>query len=240
MTLGSEERQLKVALHIDWKEEAAQQGEQPVLTYCVPLAETTGRMLCEVPGGVQWRPAQEMDLPCLRYGAAETADGRVVALAADCKYGFRLAGGDLAVTLVNTAYNPDPYPERGIQDVTLFLTAAPADAARLSTWADGCMKPLQYVTNNAHPGTLPTTASLLETEGDTVVFTGVAQREGRLAVRMHEVAGKTCPVTVTLPDAVETAAATDLFGQPLEIPVTVSGCRVSFTLPPYTMAELRL
>ncbi len=240
VTLGSEDRYLKVDLHVDWKEESRSKEEQPLLSYCLPVADSTGRMLCDVPGGVQWRPDQEMDMPCLRYAAAEMEDGRVLALASDCKYGFRLSRGDLYVTLINTADSPDPYPERGIQDIRLFVLPTAADGAELARKTDICLNPLQYVTNTAHAGTLPTTGSFLKTEGETVVFTGVAVRDGRLAVRMYETAGRECPVTIRLFRTTSTAQINDLFGHVLDVPVTVDGDVVRFTLAPYMQAELRV
>ena len=239
-SLGRQDRHLGIALHIDWREQAAADDYQPLLCYTLPLCGTTGRMLCDVPGGVQWRPQQELDVPCQKYGAAEFGDGRVLALASDCKYGFRLAGGDLSVTLINTAYNPDPYPERGIQDVNLFVLSAEADAAQLTRLTEACMLPLQYVTNTAHPGKLPVSAGLMETVGDSVVFTGIAQRDGKLTVRMYETAGAASPVSVRLYSPVSAARLTDLLGTPLDIPVAVDGKTVSFTLPANAEAELRM
>ena len=240
VTLGSEAKYLKVEIHVDWKEDTKGKTIQPLLSYCLPLSDTTGRMLCDVPGGALWRPDQELDVPCQRYGAAEFADGRVLALASDCKYGFRFSRGDLFVTLINTADNPDPYPERGIQDITLFVMPAPADAAILAKETDICLNPLQYVTNTSHKGTLPTTGSFLQTEGDSVVFTGVAQRDGCFTVRMYEAKGEACPVTVQVNGDISNAELTDLFGHKLNVPVTVEGQKVCFTLTPYMQAELRI
>ena len=240
VSLGSEDKFLKAELLVDWKEESKSKEEQPILNYCIPLADTTGRMLCDVPGGALWRQAKEQDAPCLRYAAAEISNGRVVALASDCKYSFRLSRGELSVTLINTADYPDPYPERGIQEIELYIMPTKADAAALARETDICLNPLQYVTNTAHKGTWPLTDSLLQTEGETAVFTGVAQREGNLAIRMYEAEGKECPVTVTLHSKVVDATMTDLFGNALDIPVTVQGQQVHFVLKPYMQAELRV
>lgn len=240
VTLGSEDKFLKVQLHVDWKEDSKNRTEQPLLSYCLPLDDTTGRMLCDVPGGALWRKEKEQDVPCQRYGAAEFADGRIVALASDCKYGFRLSDNDLFVTLINTADHPDFYAEHGLHDVSLFILSSSADAAVLARETDICLNPLQYMTNTSHAGTLPTTGSLLETSGDTVVFTGIAEREGCLAVRMYESAGKDCSVTITLHSPVSEAQLTDLFGRKLDIPVTVKDRVMSFTLKSYNQAELRI
>lgn len=240
VTLGSEDRFLKVQLHIDWMEQAANAEDQPVLSYFLPLEDATGRLLCDVPGGVRWRAQQEQDVPCLRYGAAEFSDGRVLALGSDCKYGFRLSRSDLFATLINTGYNPDPYPERGIHDITLFLLPAPAGAAELARQTDICLNPLQYVTNTAHSGTLPTSGQLLKTQGETAVFSGVAQRNGKLSIRVYEAEGRECPVTVTLHTPAKAACLTDLFGKPLDIPVTVEDTRITFPLAPFTTVQLEI
>lgn len=240
ISLGSEDKHLRVRLQADWKEESRKKEEQPILTWRFPLKEATGRMLCDVPGGALWRTEQEIDVPCQRYGAAELADGRVLAIASDCKYGFRLSRNDLFVTLINTAENPDPYPERNMHNILLFIMAADPKAAALSREMDNCMNPMQYVTNTSHAGSLQTTGSLLHTQGVTAVFTGVAQRDGCLAIRMHEAEGRDCPIAVTVNGAVSKAWLTDLFGNVLEQPIEIAEDTVSFCLKPYTQAELRI
>lgn len=240
VTLGSEDRFLKIKLKVDWHESAYRTEEQPLLIYNLPLQDTTGTVICDVPGGIQRRKDQEMDLPCLRYSAAELADGRVLALVSDCKYGFRLSGGDLSVTLINTAYGPDPYPERGIHDIQLFLLAAEPDGAALARETDICLNPLQYVTGTVHEGTLPTTAALLAVEGKSAVCSGIAMRNRKLSLRIYEAEGKDCPVTATLRTAPKDAKLTDLFGKPLDIPVSLDKNAVSFTLAPYTAAQLEI
>ena len=240
VTLGSEDKFLKVDIHVDWNEKSADRDEHPILSYVLPLDEVTGKMLCDVPGGVVWREEQEQDVPCVRYCAAEMSDGRVVGLASDCKYGFRLSRSNLYVTLINTAENPDPYPERGIQDISLFIIPTSADATILARETDVCLTPLQYMTNTVHGGELLTTGSLIQTEGETVVFSGIAERDGYLAVRMYENAGAKCPVIITLLSDVTEAAATDLFGHKLDIPVTVKNNTVQFVLEPNKQVELRV
>ena len=240
VTLGSEDKFLKIKLKVDWHEAAFRAEEQPLLIYSLPLRDTTGTALCDVPGGIQRRKEQEMDLPCLRYCAAEQYDGRVLALVSDCKYGFRLSRGDLSVTLINTSYGPDPYPERGIHDIQLFLLAAEPDGAALARETDICLNPLQYVTGSVHEGSLPATAGLLSVEGSSAVFSGISMKNGKLALRVYETEGNTCPITVTTHTAPKDAKLTDLFGAPLDTPVSVDGKSVSFTLAPYSSAQLEI
>ena len=181
-----------------------------------------------------------MDLPCLRYGAAALEAGRVLALASDCMYGFRLSGGDLSVTLINTAYLPDPYPERGIHQIKLFLLPAPADATVLARETDCCLNPLQYAAGSVHAGTLPAESSFLGIDGASVAASGVAQRGGMLALRLTELSGKACPVTVTLRTPAKKAMLCDLFGKELTGEVQIHSNYVNLVLAPFATAELRI
>lgn len=240
ITLGSKDKFLKVQMEIDWKEESNGKEEQPVLSYCLPLEDVTGRWLCDAPGGALWREAKEMDMPCQRYGAAEHSDGRVLALASDCKYGYRLAKNNLYATLINTADNPDPYPERGIHEISLFIMPAEGKAAVMAREIEICMNPLQYVTNTIHEGSLPMTGGLMTASGETAVFVGIAKRDCSLAIRMYETEGKECPVTITLNKPILKACLTDLFGVILDTEVTIEGQKVQLTLKPYMQGELRI
>ena len=103
-----------------------------------------------------------------------------------------------------------------------------------------CLNPLQYVTGFVHKGTLPLRAGLLAMDGDSAVFSGIAMRKGRLSVRIYETEGCACPVTVTLRSAPEDAKLTNLFGTPLNIPVSLDGNAVSFTLAPYSSVQLEI
>ena len=240
ITLGSKDKFLKIQMQVDWKEDSKDKEEQPILSYCLPLQDATGRMLCDVPGGAVWRPDQELDMPCLCYAAAEVHDGRVLALASDCKHGFRLSRNELFVTLINTSEHPDPYPERGIHEISLFILPSSAEAITLARETEVCLNPLQYVSNTPHEGVLEATGKLLNTAGDTVVFRGVTLRDNWLALRMYEAEGKDCTVTVTYNYEVTDAYMADLFGNKLDIPVSIKGNEVSVTLSPYMQGELRI
>lgn len=240
ITLGSNDRFLKIKMEIDWKEDSAGQELQPLLIYRLPLDHTTDRILCDVPGGALWRPAQETDVPCQRYAAAEFTDNRVLALASDCKHGFRLAKNNLYVTLLNTSEHPDPCPERGMHEISLFLIPSEAKASVLAKETDICLNPLSYVGNTPHPGILAATGSLLDIQSDSAVITGIAQRGQSLAIRMYEADGTTCPVTVTVQQPITDAYLSDLFGNRSDTVLQVTERQVQLMLAPYEQVELRL
>jgi len=75
--------------------------------------------------------------------------------------------------------------------------------------------------------------------GETAVFGHLSMEENRLRLRITEVSGKPCPVTVTLPKAKEARAA-DLFGNPLALPVTLAKGTASLTLSPFQTLFLEI
>lgn len=238
ISLGKNDRFLRIALKVDWNEKMIKGEPQHLLSYRLPLVGGTKRLLCDVPGGIKWREDKGLDVPCLRYAAAEMEDGRAVALASDCKYGYRLYDSDLYVTLINTSRDPDPYPERGIHDIELYLIACECNEIILNKITESCINPLQYVTNTSHKGSLPTELSLLRYEGDTAIITGVAQRDSKLAVRLYEASGKNCTVGISVKDGIKNAVLRDLTGKTLECDVSVDEGKAKFTLKPNMQAEL--
>ncbi len=240
ITLGKYDKFLKVSLEIDWKGESKDRSEQPVLYYAIPLEDSDGRVLADVPGGAVWRDDREIDMPSQRYAAASLSDGRVLALASDCKYGFRLAKGNLYCTLINVAEHPDPYPERGIHEISLFILPADPVVSALRRKTDICLNPLQNVANTLHGGAMPANGSFVDVMSDSVVLSSIQERSGRTALRFFEADGKRSAVTVKFKKAVTSAEICDIFGKRLDVEVSVSGDTVTFFVEPYTEAELRV
>ena len=87
---------------------------------------------------------------------------------------------------------------------------------------------------------MPKTISVFLKKRKTAVSSGIAMRKGELPIRIYEAEGIACPVTVTTHTAPKEAKLTDLFGKPLDIPVSIKGNCVSFTLAPYSSAQLEI
>lgn len=240
VSLGKNDNFLRIALKVDWNEKMVKGEPQHLLSYRLPLVGGTRRILCDVPGGVQWREDKGLDVPCLRYAAAEMEDGRALALASDCKYGYRLYDDDLYVTLINTSRDPDPYPERGIHEIELYVIAEDCNAKAMDHVAQRCINALQYVTNTAHQGSLPCELSMLRADSDTAIFTGIAKRNDKLAMRMYEAEGKGSKVSVSIKNGVGNAKLCDLNGKELDVAVTIKDGAAEFELKPYMQAELHL
>jgi len=160
ISLDEDADALRYELEVDWHEVRRDQDYIPLLTYRLPLKNGSDTILTDVPAGVAFRPAREMDVPALT-GACAKVEGVTPALICDCKYGYRLSDNVLSVSLINTACEPDLYPERGIHNIKLFVALTDGKPASLKQMAEGLIRPLSGVPTAAHPGHLPPKTSMM-------------------------------------------------------------------------------
>jgi len=224
---------------IDWKEARNAQEYIPLLTYRLPLKKGSENIITDVPAGTVTRTAKQMDVPALT-GACAAAEGTTAALICDCKYGVRLADNVLSTTLINTSCNPDPYPERGIHAIKLFVALTEGCPTQLKRAAECLIRPMIGVPTGCHPGTLEPEASLLGFEAAHSVLTSVQMsKDDALTVRLYENAGTADNVTICPPFAASKAVLTNLNGEELE-EAAVEGELVKFTVKPYSIAQVKI
>lgn len=230
---------VKMEVTADWHESGS--DIIPVLDYRVPLSYETDSFQYDVPAGVLKRKALHNDVPGLQYGMALREEGRCAILVSDSKYGFRGADGRLALTLINSSTSPDPYPERGIHHITLWLGSCSADEKTAQEFATSCNRGMFYQPSNSHHGTLPMENSLFAAAADHAVFSAVLPAgDGSLLVRVYETAGKKDSVRLTFADEVADARQVSLLEEEREGAVSVAGRQVEFEVEPHALAEVKV
>jgi len=233
---------LKMTLKIDWRDHGMGKDMLPLLDYRVPIAYETDEYQYDIPVGSIRRKENHNDVPALQYGMAlhKTGTGNAI-LISDSKYGYRGADNTLALTLINSAINPDPYPERGIHRITLWLGTCTADEKKAEEMATGLNRGLLYQPSNCHTGTLPMEYSLLKVDGENAVVSGILPDEdGSVLVRVYETAGQSAWAKITFNQAVEEATAVNLKGESLPEKTKIEGNQVLLKLEPYSIAAVRV
>lgn len=191
MVLGFRDSELKVRVEllgenafltidaeIDWQERTVPEETVPVLAYQIPA--TVPEVVGDVPGGWVTRPAQAIDVPFSNVMAVRN-DGRALALMSKTHYGYRATSQQMSLTLLNSAFAPDPYPEIGLRRASFALGVVNDDTASLHAIRDRWMLPLRYVSTVPHEGTLEPEGQLYETMSDHIV-SGVRLEEDQLVV----------------------------------------------------------
>lgn len=234
VSLDAGARALKYALEVDWNEAANAQQTVPVLSFCAPVGESDA-ILCDVPAGFITRAAKAMDVPALSFAQANGT-----ALITDCKYGYRLSDGVLSATLINTAIQPDPYPERGIHHIQLWISADQAGAVALKRRAEACVRPMIAAPTGVHAGKLPPRDALAAFEAEGCVLSSIQRTSDQaLLARAFESRGQAETVKLRVPFTPARAQLVDLFERPVGEARVEGGC-VSFEIEPWSLAAVKI
>lgn len=237
VSLSENAKALALDITADWHEIT---GETvPVLIYTVPVRDTQS-FLYDVPGGAQRRDAMELDVPGLQYAAALHGE-RALTLVSDCKYGYRGTADSLSCTLINATYSPDPYPERGIHKIKLFLGMQKSCPKVLEEMAFCLNHPVPYQSGCKKTGPLGKTGALLQAELGTAVLSGISMRDGFITVRLYETCGETAIVQLAS-DRIDCSGAVlcDLMGRPVNGSLTAAEDCISLVMEPNSTKMIRI
>jgi len=232
-------RCVKAAIRVDWREIG---GETlPLLTYRLPLACDTDKFLYDIPAGSVIRSAAEADRPGNAYVCAMASSGDNMGIAADCKYGFRAVKRDgnavLYATLINTAVNPDPFPERGMHDISLFIGLYSPNPAETEKAVLSAIRPMAYLSTGSHKGDLPLSGSFCTVDCEGGVTSAVYAEDGALFVRVYSVSDEARELTIDA--GAKEAALVDLYGTVIGECAVVDGKAVT-TLPAHGIVTVKM
>lgn len=237
ISLGKGDRAFKYDINVDWHEIGRNGSPVPVLVYHLPVIQTDN-FLYDVPAGVQYRKAMNIDVPALQFGAAIYEDERAVSVITDCKYGYRGWSDGLTVTLIHSATSPDPYPERGIHNIKIFVGVECACPKVLLELATDMNSPFHHQTGVPHDGKLPVECSLLSFESETAVLSSIFSENGSLMARIYELCGKAAKAEITVKGAVAEATLVNLAGKAVANTIKTDDT-MSFSVNPYSIATVK-
>ena len=239
--LNAGEKALRFCIEAEWNEVTGP-DTAPLLIFGVPQSFETDRYLCDVPGGAIYRKPQNMDMPCLQFCAAIRDNGSALALIPDSKYGYRADGKNLAVSLINTSNNPDPFPDRGLHTINIAVAVSKDDARVLEDTATGLNHPTYFMSNNSHSGTLPMEQSYMDFSAASTILSAVVPTEdaNTIHVRYYENGGKADTLTLQLHKNPVSAVSTDLNGNVLPSDLALSGNTVTLTVKPNSIGQIQV
>lgn len=226
--LDAGSRALRVSLRLDWQEQGG--DTVPVLTWRTPVNDCTGQFRYLIPAGSILRPALNNDVPGIGGAAALRKEGTALALISDSKYGYRGEAEALSLTLINSATNPDPYPERGIHQITLWMAPGGAEAGELQRMTDRLNHPMRTQPGRIHAGSLPAEAGLAELKSGNAAVTAVLPEAEGILIRGYETSGEDGKACVEIHAEVKEAWMTDLSESGGKVPAQIEGEMIRFAM----------
>jgi alpha-mannosidase len=236
-------------MEVQWLETGSDTTDSPMLRAVFPIDIENSKFYSQVPFAVAERPvdgkingksapawlqhndaygiqaeAQDgLEVPAQKW--VDVTDGKVgIALLNKTKYGHSYNHGDLRITLMRSAGDPDIYPNLGKYNISYSLFPHTGDW-RNGVWAEGedfnipvyAAEPPSLALAKAH-ATRPEEASFFSVDAPGVVFSGVKQSEDgkELIVRLAEVEGKPVTVNLSVPVGIASARRLNILEFPLE------------------------
>lgn len=262
-------------LEVHWLETGSDTTDSPMLRAIFPVSINNGRFYSQVPFNVVERPVDGRingkDAPNYLkhadvYGInAESNDGQEVpaqkwvdvsdgtigiALLNKTKYGHSYTKGDLRLTLMRSAGEPDIYPNLGKFNISYSIFPHAGDWKN-GVWAEGedfnipvyAAEPPSLALVKMH-ATRPEEESFFAVDNPGVVITGIKRSEqgDELIVRLVEIYGTEKVVNLELPVKISVARRLNI----IEIPINsenvpeVNGNKIKVKIKPNEIVTLGL
>jgi len=261
-------------MEVRWLETGSDSTDSPMLRAIFPISMENSKFYSQVPFDVVERPVDGKingkDAPVWQksqsntYGVSpemnhgqevpaqkwvDVTDGKVgIALLNKTKYGHSYFNGDLRLTLMRAAGDPDIYPNLGKFNISYSLFPHSGDWKN-GVWAEGdnfnipvyAAEPPSLALVKTH-ASRPEEESFFSVFPANVVLSGMKQAEEgeELIIRLVEVEGKATTTTVNLPVTAKSARRLNLIELPLQdatVP-TVQGKSVTVTLKPHEIVTI--
>ena len=235
-------------MEVHWLETGSDSTDSPMLRAIFPLAIDNPKFVCQTPFDVVERAVdgkingEEVAYPFSQstiYGVVpEENDGQEVpaqkwvdvsndkqgiALLNKTKYGHSYHNGDLRLTLMRAAGNPDIYPNLGKFKISYALYSHSGNWKN-GVWLEGddfnvpifAAEPPSLALVSEH-STRPEEDSFISLEGSGVFMTGMKQSEDteELIIRLVEVEGDEKMISLSLPKDIEAARRLNIIEFPL-------------------------
>ncbi len=261
-------------LEVHWLETGSDSTDSPMLRTVFPISMDNSKFYSQVPFDVVERPVDGKingaDAPSYLksqtniYGVeperndgqevpaqkwVDVTDGKVgIALLNKTKYGHSYHNGNLRLTLMRSAGNPDIYPNLGKFTINYSLFPHAGDWKN-GVWAEGedfnqpvyAAEPPSLALVKKH-ATRPEEASFFSVTPANVAMTGMKQAENaeELIIRLVEVEGKETTATINLPVVAKAVRNLTIIELPLvnaKAPI-ISGKSVKVKLKPHEIVTL--
>lgn len=247
VSLDQDASRLDYAVACDWREIGGP-GNLPQLGFHLPLGYECPAYQYDIPCGATIRPPLAQDVPANSWALALAAnpDQKRVMLISDAKHGFRGDANSMALTLIRSSYDPDPYPEIGKHSCRFAVCVVDGAVSNqaLFSMAYDYNHALTVQTTALYPGNLPAAHSLIRLVAGSVALSALKFREdGRgVILRVYETDGAFTRAVFDFARPIRQAGFADLNENkmPGDTALTVAGARLIFEVRPYRLCTVEI
>lgn len=187
-------REIEFNLNVDWKELGNNDNGIPSLSAKFPSSFDEPSFIYDIPFGNIERPADGKDVPAQKWGAIESKEkDKGLTIVNSHTYGYRGEENRMALTLLRSSCEPDPYPEFGRRNIK--FSAVPSgknwslsQAEKIGTFLN---KPLIAKRFNLIESNRGPSGSFVHTAPEEVMISSVKKSEDEqgIILRLFETEG---------------------------------------------------
>lgn len=237
-------RHLNYKVCCDWHEIGNEEVGVPRLQFMMPLPYQKTVYRQDVPFGVVKRQEIGTDTPAVSFTAAfDESKERGIAISSRNTYGYRCEDNSVALALLRSSFDPDPYPENGFCESEFcvsFLEGSQSNSSLMEMFREyNC--PIDVVSGKRHGGELPVVGSFMHIDPESIMVSGIkaAETSDEIVVRLYETDGNAQKAKIDFLRPVKAASRTDLLEREREkLSFSESGIEVS--LKPYEIATVKV
>ncbi|MCL2099999.1 MAG: glycosyl hydrolase-related protein [Oscillospiraceae bacterium] len=248
VSLDNNSETLKFDITADWHEVGRRPEGIPQLNFGLYMLSEhkIKKYRYDIPFAAIDRDEKNIDMPGNSYAVTlpetNSDDEFPIMLVTGTKYGFRTIDNSIAVNLIRSSYDPDPYPEYGIHNISLGV-AVPEDLNNktLAKIRGEFIHPAVFVSGTKHSGSLPLDSSMFKLSGDVIlsaVKTAEDSKDGKtVIIRLYDANGNGASAALDFTSEISGANVVDLNENPVK-PLTIKGRTVSVNVPAYEVITL--
>jgi len=217
---------------IDWQETGGRDVDAPMLKVAFNWNFSSDRIVREIPFGHIESPTDGSEVPSQTF-LEFPGDGFGVALLNDAKYGHDASPDSLRLTLLRSAYEPDPEPDKGLHRFTYSLLPHSGDWVESEVWKRG--HELNVPPRVIQGGREPRTHSWIRIESRGIDMPALkkADHSEALVLRLVEMEGRRKSFKVAFGWPVSQIQKCDLTERPTGATVDVVKGEAMLELGPY-------
>lgn len=229
---------------VEWNETGDIDREAPTLRARFVPDIDNSKSTCEIPFGAVDRPCRDMEVPALKWIDISDEDYGF-SLLNNCKYGHRIIGNAMEITLIRSGWEPDPASDVGHHEFVYSIFPHRAGWQESETIKEG------YCLNNAirtafirenDQGNLPDTCGFIEVQGKNVVISAFksAEADDGFILRLYNGDSTEKEVTVNLAFEVNGICEVDLNENAIESVVALSGRSFQYKMSSFEIRTFKL
>ena len=232
--------------NINWNEKADDKSLSPMVkaSFTPKLGKT--KATYEIPYGNIERNADGREIPALQW-ADISDDGYGFSILSDTKYGFDTKGNTIRITLIRTAYEPDPEPDKGYHSFVYSIYP------HKGNWKEGDTDRKGYELNNKLDSCflgrtkskgLPSQKSFIDVDGENSVIISClkkAEDNEDLILRLYESKGKYSNIVIIFGFNIKSIKEVNMLEEKISNSIKkINKKRIRLKIKPYEIRTFRI